>query len=134
MINARVRAGGRGAFLPPRIGSQNTPYKLWLNYTLTQRNPYNFCICQFVVLKGPVKLIQRVKIAHSFLHVMSELFHPIVHVVLNLTVKEFFRDPLCFGELATFFIYSYFQLTMKIGLSIQLNYCPTLKNNLFFFK
>ena len=25
--------------------------------------------------KGPVKLIQRVKKAHSFLHVMSELFH-----------------------------------------------------------
>ena len=28
--------------------------------------------------KGPVKLIQRVKIAHSFLHVMSKLFHSII--------------------------------------------------------
>ena len=28
--------------------------------------------------KGPVKLNQHVKIAHSFLHVMSKLFHSII--------------------------------------------------------
>ena len=49
--------------------------------------------------KGPVKLIQRVKIAHSFLHVISKLFHPRVpphhfqfaQVALHLKVKEFFE-------------------------------------------
>ena len=28
--------------------------------------------------KGPVKLIQRVKIAHSFIYLTSKLFHPII--------------------------------------------------------
>ena len=32
--------------------------------------------------KGPVKLIQRVKIAHSFLHVMSRLFN---HTIFSLS-------------------------------------------------
>ena len=33
---------------------------------------------QFGHEKGLVKLIQRVKIAHSVLHIMSKLFHPII--------------------------------------------------------
>ena len=35
------------------------------------------------------------------------------------------------GEMAAFLIYSHVQLTMKVGLSIQLNNRPTLKNDLF---
>ena len=36
------------------------------------------------------------------------------------------------GEIAAFLIYTSFQLTMKVGLSIQLKDChPTLKNDVF---
>ena len=44
--------------------------------------------------KGPVKLIQRVKIAHSFLQLVESvsLYHfKIVYVVLKKAVKEFFE-------------------------------------------
>ena len=34
------------------------------------------------------------------------------------------------GEMAISFIYSHFQLPMKVGLSIQLNCSPTFKNDL----
>ena len=43
------------------------------------------------MIKGPVKSIQRVKIAHSFLHVVSKLFHfchfKFVLVVLDMAAK-----------------------------------------------
>ena len=44
--------------------------------------------------KGPVKLIQRVKIAHSFLKFVSSLFHyyiKLAYVVLHMAVKELFE-------------------------------------------
>ena len=52
-------------------------------------------------LKGPVKLIQRVKIAHSFSQSVSNLFHfvtlsmPMTHayVVLHTAVKDLFGNP-----------------------------------------
>ena len=39
-------------------------------------NINNFPICD--IQKGPVKLIKRVKIAHSFLQSVSDLFHVII--------------------------------------------------------
>ena len=49
--------------------------------------------------KIPMKLILRMKIAYSFLHVMSKLFHTIIlsfsdQVVPHLTLKAFFSNPL----------------------------------------
>ena len=42
--------------------------------------------------KGPVKLMQWVKKAHSFLQFVSKLFHcMLAHVALHLAVKEFFE-------------------------------------------
>ena len=38
----------------------------------------NFFVLPQIWLKEPVKLIQLVKITHSFLHVISKLFHPII--------------------------------------------------------
>ena len=80
-----------------------------------------------------MKLIQRVKIARAFLIVMSELFHPIIFslLVLRLTIKNFSKPTDKTGEIADFFIYSHFKLTMKVALSIQLNCRPTFKNDLF---
>ena len=56
------------------------------------------CSCACWGLKGPVKLIQRVKIAHSFSQSVSNLFHfvtlsmPMTHayVVLHAVVKDLF--------------------------------------------
>ena len=42
-----------------------------------------------------------------------------------MTFGDFLRN-------GRFVIYSHFQLTMKVGLSIRLNCRPTLKNDLFF--
>ena len=46
-------------------------------------------------LKGPVKLIQRVKMAHSFLYFVSNQFHfnhfKLAFVVLHVAVKELFE-------------------------------------------
>ena len=86
--------------------------------------------------KGPVKLIQRVKIALSFLHALSNLFHQLSFSAwLSSSTSDrerIFRNPLLKLEIHRFFIHSYFQLTLKVGLSIQLNCRPTLKNDLFF--
>ena len=91
-------------------------------------------------IKGHVKLIQHVKIAHSFLHVMSKPFPPpppyhfqLVQVVLNLTVREFLKPTAKTGEMAIFFIYSHFQPIMNVGLSIQMNCFPKLKKDLVLF-
>ena len=53
------------------------------------------------------------KIAHSFL-------------------QDFSEPTAITGEMVAFFIHRHFQLTMKVGLSIQLDCRPTLKNDLFF--
>ena len=52
---------------------------------------------QIDILKGPVKLIKRVKIAHSVLQSVSNQFHVIslslpTYVVLQMAVKEFFEN------------------------------------------
>ena len=51
-----------------------------------------------VIRKGPVKLIKRVKIAHSFLQSVSDQFHVIIlnlsWVILQMAVKEVFETPL----------------------------------------
>ena len=51
----------------------------------------------YVMIKGPVKLIKLVKIAHSFLQSVSNQFHVIIlsrdfkhaYVILQMVVKEF---------------------------------------------
>ena len=53
-----------------------------------------FSIFASLTFKGPVKLTQQVKIAHSFLQYLSNLFHFIIKlafVVLHMAVKEFFK-------------------------------------------
>ena len=80
----------------------------------------------FTILTSRTKkdqLIQQVKIARSFLHVMSKLFHSIISVFLGKSTSDRKR----------IFIHSHFQLNMKVGLSIQLNCRPTLKTICFFF-
>ena len=46
--------------------------------TTDEFSDYTLKATYFPRHKGPVKLIQRVKIARSFLHVMSKLFNPII--------------------------------------------------------
>ena len=57
--------------------------------------------------KGLVKLIHRVKIAHSFLQSVSNLFHfmhdfKLAYLVLHAVVKEFFETPSKNGEMDRF--------------------------------
>ena len=47
--------------------------------------------------------------------------------------SRIFKTHCCNWRNGPFFICSYFQLTMEVGLSIQLNSSPTLKNDLFSF-
>ena len=42
----------------------------------------------YTLPKGPVKLMQRVKIAHSFLHSMSNMFHFIILILLILRLSQ----------------------------------------------
>ena len=56
----------------------------------------------------------------------------ILLVVLQLTIMNFSKPTAETGEMNAFFIYSHFQLTMKVGLSMQLNCRPTFENDLFF--
>ena len=58
------------------------PLKTLIAVTGWSLNRLSFILSQ--ARKGPVKLIQRVKVAHSFLQSISSL-------VLHMTVKEFFR-------------------------------------------
>ena len=50
---------------------------------------------------------------------------------LDLTMKKFSKSTAKTGEM-TLFLYSHFQLTMEVGLSIQLNRRSTLNNDLLF--
>ena len=43
----------------------------------------DYCFIIEIFDKGPVKLIQRVKIAHSFLELVSNLFH---YIILSLSM------------------------------------------------
>ena len=52
---------------------------------------------QSKLIKGPVKLMQWVKIAHSFLVCARSVprYHfKLTYVVLRMAVKEFFQNPL----------------------------------------
>ena len=49
---------------------------------------------QFMLQKGPVKLMKRVKIAHSFLQSVKSVPHyhfKLAYVILQMAVKEFFE-------------------------------------------
>ena len=57
--------------------------------------------------KGPVKLMKRVKIAHSFFQSVSNLFHFIIlsllaYVVLHVAAKEFSKPTSENGEICRF--------------------------------
>ena len=73
--------------------------------------------------KGPVKLMQRVKIAHSFLHSMLNCSTLSFSACLGSSTSDcerIFGNPLLKVEKwPHFFIYSQFQLTMKVGFAIK---------------
>ena len=48
------------------------------NFSFNRSYAYHMICPHSKILKGPVKLIQRVKIAHPFLHVMHKLLHPVL--------------------------------------------------------
>ena len=54
---------------------------------------------KFRAAKGPVKLMQRVKIAHSFLTVcvksVPRYHFKLAYVILQMAFKEFFEDYFC---------------------------------------
>ena len=57
--------------------------------------------------KGPVKLMQRVKIARSFLQSVSNQFHvgyhvKLAYVILQMAVKEFLKPTSKNGEIGCF--------------------------------
>ena len=74
--------------------------------------------------KGPVKLIQRVKIAHSFLQSVN-LFHFIVlslPMELSIWLSENFSEHTSEnGEIGRFNLESHFLPTLKISCSVLLN-------------
>ena len=63
-------------------------------------------------IKGPVKLIQWVKIPHSLLQHVSNLFNyhfKLAYVILHMAVKEFFEKPTSeHGEIDRFNLGSHF--------------------------
>ena len=75
---------------------------------------------------GPVKLIQRVKIAHSFLQPELNLFH---FIILSLTSiqfhiwlsKNFLKPTSKNGEIGHFDLESHFSPTLKISCCVLLN-------------
>ena len=87
--------------------------------------------------KGHVKLIQLVKIAHSFSVSCLNCSTPSFPACLGSSTsdrKRSLSNPAAkTGEIVAFYIHSHSQLTTKVGLSIQLNCRPTLQNDLFFF-
>ena len=58
-----------------------------------------------------MKLVQQVKIAHSFLHVMSKLFHPIISACLGSSTSDginiFQNSPLKLKKWLVFYVQSF---------------------------
>ena len=88
---------------------------------------FAFCI-RFHDWKMSVKIIQRVKIAHSFSHVQScvksvSLYHfKLAYVVLHMFVKATYEN----GEIGRFNLDRNFQPILNISCSVLLSWYPKL--------
>ena len=89
--------------------------------------------------EGPVKLIQQVEIAYSFLHALSKLFHPITKFSACLDSLDSsasdrtrsFRNPLLQLEKWSLFYLQSFSANHESWFEHTVNCHPTLKNGLF---